>query len=454
MKKWIHHIGIKQVEIAPLVSFRILFGAATFISTLRFWLSGWIDSHFIQTKVQFKFYGFEWVELLPPHWMYVMHALMLLASLGVMLGAFYRVSSILFFLCFTYCELVDVSYYLNHYYFVSLVSFLMCLVPANRAYSIDILRKPFLKQTTVPAWCIFVFKVQLIIVYFFAGLAKINSDWLLRALPLKIWLPANDDLPFIGWLFRYDGVAYVFSWVGMLFDLFVGYFLLKKETRLWAWVTVVCFHLLTGVIFQIGVFPMVMILCTLIFFGNNFHQQFLAMLQKIVLIKQSSAAHPNQNHTPDYQKSLRKQWMAVFFAMWFVFQLLFPLRYLFYPGNLFWTEEGFRFGWRVMLMEKAGTATFFVTDESTGREGMVNNAQFLNGQQERQMAYQADLILQYAQFLQRYYEDRGAVVSKVRSEVYVTLNARPSQLLIDEQQNLLELTDSWQPKNWILPFED
>ncbi|MES2778536.1 MAG: HTTM domain-containing protein, partial [Bacteroidota bacterium] len=64
-----------------------------------------------------------------------------------------------------------------------------------------------------------------------------------------------------------------------------------------------------------------------------------------------------------------------------------------------------------------------------------------------------DLILQYARFLKKYYEERGAVVNKVRAEVYVTLNARPSKLLISDQQNLLELTDSWQHKNWILPFE-
>ena len=104
-------------------------------------------------------------------------------------------------------------------------------------------------------------------------------------------------------------------------------------------------------------------------------------------------------------------------------------------------------------MEKAGTATFYVTDATTGREGVVDNGQFLNPHQEKQLSFQPDLILQYAQFLKRYYETRGAEVSKVRAEVYVTLNARPSRLLIDDQQNLLELTDSWQPKNWIIPFE-
>jgi len=42
----------------------------------------------------------------------------------------------------------------------------------------------------------------------------------------------------------------------------------------------------------------------------------------------------------------------------FVIQIFFPWRYLLYPGELFWTEQGYRFSWRVMLMEKAGNSNF------------------------------------------------------------------------------------------------
>ncbi|MDV7400521.1 HTTM domain-containing protein, partial [Arthrospira platensis SPKY1] len=89
------------------------------------------------------------------------------------------------------------------------------------------------------------------------------------------------------------------------------------------------------------------------------------------------------------------------------FQLLFPWRYVLYPGNLFWTEEGYRFSWRVMLMEKAGTATFYVKDTRSGREGVVDNREFLNPHQEKQMAMQPDMILQFAHFLGRHYEEKG-----------------------------------------------
>ena len=150
---------------------------------------------------------------------------------------------------------------------------------------------------------------------------------------------------------------------------------------------------------------------------------------------------------------LRKKIVTSLIILWVSFHVLFPLRYLCYPGKLFWTEEGYRFSWRVMLMEKAGTATFYVTDSVSNKEGVVDNNQYLNPHQEKQMAMQPDLILQYAQFLKQHYNNQGLNINKVRAEVYVTLNAKPSKLLFNDTINLLQLKDSWAPKNWILAYE-
>ncbi len=445
------NILFKPVSIAPLVTFRILFGAATFISTLRFLLLGWVDLHFVNTQVQFKYFGFYWVDVLPANAMYFIHGLMLLASLGIMLGAYYRLAAAVFFLCFTYCELIDITYYLNHYYFVSVVSFLMIWVPANSWFSVDANRNSSIKNNLVPAWCVYVFKVQLLLVYFFAGIAKINYDWLVDAMPLRLWLPANNNLPLFGWLFNYPVTAYIFSWAGMLFDVFVGVFLLMPKTRIWAWLVVVFFHAITGAMFQIGVFPLVMILSTLIFFGEPFHIKVQQVLGKLFASnKRLNVIEKTVLKTPTV---LKQKVVTALLVIWFSFHVLFPLRFVFYPGKLFWTEEGYRFGWRVMLMEKAGTAIFYLTDADNGKEGVVDNTQFLNPHQEKQMAMQPDLILQYAQFLKNHYETRGVKINKVRAEVYVTLNAKPSKLLFSDTLNLLQLSDSWAPKTWILPYE-
>jgi hypothetical protein len=428
------------VHIAPLVTFRVAIGAMMVFSTLRFWWLGWIDDHYIKPIVHFKYFGFEWVEVLPPDWMYALHAMMIVSALCVMLGLYFRIASVFLFLSFIYTELIDLTYYLNHYYFVSLVLLLLIFTPAHKYFSLDALRTKQ-SQIEIPRVYIFIFQLLLAIVYLYAGLAKLNYTWLFEALPLKIWLPANDKLPLIGWLFTLKAMPYIFSWVGMLYDCTIVFWLLNHRTRPWAYVAVIIFHMLTGLLFQIGVFPLVMIAATLIFFSEQWHVRLL----NLFLPRRQDTLKVSDAYTP------APTILLVGFVIFFMFQLIFPWRYVLYPGNLFWTEEGYRFSWRVMLMEKAGTATFYVKDSKTNREGMVVNNEFLNPHQEKQMAMQPDMIVQFAHFLKQHYQQQGVTNPSVRAEVYVTLNAKPSQLLIDSNVDLTTIRDTWKPKPWILP---
>jgi hypothetical protein len=451
------------VHIAPLVVFRIIIGAMMIFSTARFIAFGWIDDHYIKPIFHFKYFGFEWVEVLPAFWMYAIHILMLLAGLCVMIGFYFRIASIMLFISFTYTELIDLTYYLNHYYFVSLVLLLLMLTPAGKYFSIDSYRNPTSATHQIPRFWIFVFQLLLAIVYTYAGLAKLNYDWLVNALPLKIWLPAHDKIPLIGFLFKWPFAPYVFSWIGMIYDCTIVFWLWNVRTRPFAYLLVTLFHLLTGILFQIGVFPLVMIAATLIFFSEQWH---IKLLQKLATLLQWSMSmvprsvssqtitqqglfdYANQN--TNTFKPIKNSTLFIVTAF-FCFQVLFPWRFVLYPGNLFWTEEGYRFSWRVMLMEKAGTATFYVKDSKTQREGVVVNSEFLNAHQEKQMAMQPDMIMQYAHFLKKHYEQLGVANPSVRAEVYVTLNAKPSELLIDPNIDLTTLRDSWKPKTWILP---
>jgi hypothetical protein len=429
----------KQYPIEPLITFRVLFGLMMVISTSRFLLLDWVADHYINTQFQFKYFGFEWVQLLPPFWMYVLHWLMLISSVGILLGAFYRLSTILFFLTFTYTELIDLTSYLNHYYFVSIVAFLLIFVPAGKAFSVDILRKPQQRLSHIPFWIVGIFRLQLAIVYVYAGLAKINHTWLFEALPLKIWLPAADKIPVLGWFFKQSLTPYLFAWGGMLYDTFIVFFLSNRFTRSVAYFCVLFFHIVVGILFQIGVFPLVMIAATPIFFSADWHQKIWKWLNQFLKFKTGFAVSQPQ-----------RKILACLLLFFFAFQLLFPLRFLLYKGNIFWTEQGYRFSWRVMLMEKAGTATFYVKDGKTGREGMVINDEFLRSHQEKQMAMQPDMILQYAHFLKNHYEIKGMANPKVRAEIYITLNGSPSQLLVDPNLDLTTLEDGWKDKSWIL----
>ena len=138
--------------------------------------------------------------------------------------------------------------------------------------------------------------------------------------------------------------------------------------------------------------------------------------------------------------------------LFFVFHILFPWRYLLYPGELFWTEEGYRFSWRVMLMEKSGYAQFKIVDKQTKRWFYVNNSDFLTPFQEKQMSFQPDFILEYAHFLKEHFYRDGHRNISIYVESYVSLNGRPSQPFIDPSIDLTQEKESFKPKNWILPF--
>lgn len=456
LKPWSKFL-FKEVPIYPLVTFRIVFGFLMLVSTARFMYLGWVDDHFVNTQFQFKYYGFEWASLLQPFWIYLMHVVMLIAALGLIIGFFYRLSALSLFFTFTYTELIDLTYYLNHYYFVSLICLLLIFIPANKYFSVDCRIWPKISSKTTSAWHINILKFQIFVVYFFAGIAKINEDWLVHALPMKIWLPANDTVPFLGRIFSNSWAPYLFSWVGMFYDTFIIFFLLYKPSRIYAYILVIIFHVTVGILFQIGVFPIMMIGVTLIFFSSKWHEKSILgaknWFQKSKVAFSSAETYIPERSFVKRNSQLDNRIITFLISSFVLFQLLFPLRYLCYPGNLFWTEEGYRFSWRVMLMEKAGTATFYVKDLDTGREGIVENREFLNSHQEKQMAFQPDMILQFAHFLGKHYQQSGKDMPEVHVEAWVTLNARPSQLIIDPKINLMEVQDSWKQKNWIIPLK-
>ena len=417
-----------------------------FVSTLRFWLKGWIETLFIQPTNFFHYYGFEWVKPLGEIGMYTVFVFLLISSLFIALGLFYRWATIVYFLLFTYVELIDSTNYLNHYYFISLVAFLLCLLPAHRSLSVDVWIKSSLKLDRIPNWIMGLLKFQLGIVYFFAGIAKLNYDWLFKAMPMSIWLQAKAHWPIVGSFFTEQWLAYSFSWMGCVFDLSIVFLLLSKKWRFPAYIVLVLFHVITGIMFPIGMFPWIMILATLIFFPSEFHQKIIIFIQSILKLKNRRSVVSNSLFLHGFKKKL----LLTFLALYVFFQLVLPFRCLLYPDQLFWTEQGYRFSWRVMLMEKAGTAFFYVTDSKTGNRGEVDNSQFLTATQEKMMATQPDLILQYAHIIKREVESRGLEDPIINAEVYVTLNGARSKLFIDPKINLAVVDDSFEHKGWIL----
>ncbi|XRE41944.1 Vitamin K-dependent gamma-carboxylase [Tenacibaculum discolor] len=439
----------KQTNSAPLAVFRVFFGVMMLFGILRFWYHGWIEKLYLQPTFHFSYYGFEWVKPIG-NYTYLLFIISGLSAALVALGFKYRLAIITFFLSFTYIELMDKTTYLNHYYFISILSFVLIFLPANARFSLDAyLRKK--EYTNVPKWTIDSVKLLLGIVYFYAGLAKLNSDWLFRAQPLKIWLPSKYDLPFIGNnLMQQEWFHYTMSWCGALYDLSIPFLLLYKRTRLLAFGLVVFFHVFTRVLFPIGMFPFIMIVATLIFFDASLHEKIIQYIKRVFSISSETVQQVKEYTYP----KLKKKVILSILGTLFILQILLPWRYLLYPGELFWTEEGFRFSWRVMLMEKAGYANFKIVDGETGKFFYVNNADFLTSFQEKQMSFQPDFILEYAHYLGDHFKKDGHKNIEVYVESFVALNGRLSQPYINPNIDLYKQKESFKHKDWILPFND
>jgi vitamin K-dependent gamma-carboxylase len=439
----------RPVDGAWLAAFRVLFGLTLAVSMLRFIVYGWVDTLFVQPTFHFKYFAFEWVEVLPRAGMYALFGVLGVLALLMALGLWFRAAALGFALGFAYLQLIDVTTYLNHYYLANLLALLLAVSPAGRVASLDALRKPSVALAEVPGVWLHVFRVQVGVVYTFAGLAKAHADWLVHAQPLRIWLSGHTDLPVLGWLFALDQAPIVMSWAGFLFDTSIPWLLLLPRVRPYAYVVVVVFHTLTRILFPIGMFAPIMMLSALVFFSPSWPRTARAWLSRVVL-KRPIASAP-QLATDARSSAALPRWAAATFAAYCLLQCLLPLRFVAYGGDVRWHEQGMRFSWRVMVREKNGSVTFEVLQKSTGRRYYVSPHVYLTALQEREMSGQPDLVLQLAHHIRDDFARRGFGEVEVHADALVSFNGRKRRRLIDPSVDLAATSDGLGKAAWILP---
>jgi len=207
---------------------------------------------------------------------------------------------------------------------------------------------------------------------------------------------------------------------------------------------------------SIGMFPLIMIFGATIFFDVKWHKNILRHLYNlgIKLIQKFDFLKPISKPKKSIALFKPKKYVLPIFLTFFIIQMLFPFRYFAYPGELFWNEQGYRFSWRVMLMEKKGYTTFKIKDSISQKTFYVNNADFLTSFQERQMSFQPDFILEYAHYLADHFKNQGHQNIQVFTDSFVALNGRPSQRFINPNTDLLREIESFNHKKWVLPLED
>lgn len=429
------HQKIKKLLFTPinpltLGVFRIVFGFFALLESLYFYKVHLIEDYILQPKFLFNY---DFLPLSPfsePILQLILGA-MLVSTLLMMAGVFYRVATTSFFMGFTYFFLLDKSYYNNHLYLIALIALLLVVIPADNSLTL------FKKKKTKPTWSwhLRLLQFQMVVVYFFGGIAKLNSDWLFHLEPMSSYLKSSGYSSEILTTFLvYGGVA---------FDLTIGFLLLIKRTRILGLIGIVIFNISNHFIFNdINIFPFFMLFSVVLFFDVEkwklFAKYKIPSLEKIGSPK-------------NYQLTL------LLLSLYCVIQLTLPLRHFFIKGNVDWTGEAQRFSWRMKIQSrKIVECKFAIFDLEKKTIYPVEIDQHIHEIQKLQMIYYPRMILDFAHYLGEDARKRHQLKNTmVKAKINIQFNQRKSIDILSPDIDLLKEEWSFTGHNeWINELKD
>jgi vitamin K-dependent gamma-carboxylase len=140
---------------------------------------------------------------------------------------------------------------------------------------------------------------------------------------------------------------------------------------------------------------------------------------------------------------------------YFIIQVLLPIRYHLYLGNVHWTEEGHRLSWKMMLRSKSGSIHFNVTNKDTGELRIISAKEELTIKQYRKVATTPDMTWQYVQRLKAGLAEEGWTNVEIFAVSKCSLNGRPYQPLIKPDYDLAQAEwNVFLPSDWIQPLDE
>lgn len=436
LNKWL----FTRIDNSALVVFRMIFGFLIAIEAFGAIFTGWIRRTLIEPQETFTFIGFEFLQPLPGNGMLYYYAVMGVFGLLVMVGYKYRFSIIAYTVMWAGVYFMQKSSYNNHYYLLLLLCILMAIFPAHHNLSVDSVKNPEIRSSSMPRWVWVAIVLQLWIVYTYAAIAKIYPDWFNGSFP-AVLMSGKRDFWLVGDLLQQQWVHYSIAWFGFLFDLLVIPLLLWRKTRLFAFCAGIFFHLFNSFIFHIGIFPYLALALMIFFFDSR-------TIHRIFLKDKKEYYSANEIGIPTYKKPL-----LIFFCGWFLLQIGLPMRHHFFEDDVLWTEEGHRLSWRMMLRSKSGRSVFKVVEKGSTDTVYVDKANYLTPKQMGSVNAKPDMIWQFAQRLKREYAAKGKDV-QVFTDISVSVNGRPYRQFIDPKVDLAN--EKWQHfkhHDWILPSD-
>lgn len=111
--------------------------------------------------------------------MCLVYVVLVIGVFGILLGWRYRLCAALYCLAYWYLFVIEKSRWNNHSYLFGLLATFMLVTDGHAKWSVDRGRcGGEIDQAMVPRWHYVLFRFQIFLLYFYAGVKKIDADWL------------------------------------------------------------------------------------------------------------------------------------------------------------------------------------------------------------------------------------------------------------------------------------
>ncbi|KAJ6216776.1 hypothetical protein RDWZM_007933 [Blomia tropicalis] len=317
------------------------------------------------------------------------------------------------------------------------------------------------------------------------GVKKTNLDWLNGYSMVSLsthWI----------WSFAIDYLHIPNHWIdyfvihvgGFVFDSSVGFMFLFSATRPIGFLLAIAFNLINSQMFQIGMFPFVMIMVMPIFLSPNWPRKVVNRIHNSGLLKSfQNWKMLNQlklnndelllNKSKKYRKQISKmdgleansklkwnQHLTIIIIMIYIaLQMVLPFAYPFLKGYNTWTNGLYGYSWDMMIhnwnhVHTRVTVRFSPIDGNGSIETYYINPDewTVTGR----WSHHADMVVQFAHCVEQRLRSklmRDNLTMEMYFDVWTSLNGRFAQRMYDPTTNILNV--KWTPftkLEWILPI--
>nr|XP_055183102.1 vitamin K-dependent gamma-carboxylase isoform X3 [Nyctereutes procyonoides] len=325
--------------------------------------------------------------------------------------------------------------------------------------SVDGLLNARKRNAHVPLWNYTMLRGQIFIVYFIAGVKKLDADWVegysMEYLS-RHWLFS----PFKLVLSEEMTSLLVVHWCGLLLDLSAGFLLFFDASRSIGLLFVSYFHCMNSQLFSIGMFPYVMLASSPLFCSPEWPRKLVSRfperLQELLPLR----AAPQPSMSCVYKRSrakggqkpgLRHRLGAAFTLLYLLEQLFLPYSHFLTQGYNNWTNGLYGYSWDMMVHSRSHQhVKITYRDGRTGELGYLNPGVFT---QSRRWKDHADMLKQYATCLSHLLPKYNVTEPQIYFDIWVSINDRFQQRIFDPRVDIVQA--AWSPFQrtpWLQPL--